>query len=343
MKILSRHLATALVATLSLSPSAVSAQAPAGRPEPSAADKATARALLDEGDALLKAGDAQGAHDKYHSADAIMGVPTTSYALAEAQLRLSLLVEAADTLARIQRFPAQSGEPSAFTRARADAGRKLAELQKRIPSVTLKLDGAESNDAMRVTIDGAELAPSVRFLPRKVNPGKHEAAVDSGDWTGKASFELYEGDDKTVAIPMTRTGMTRNGEHTQGANVDAGIQQGPPIEAPRRVHPGVWVGVGVASASLVVGGITGGLTLSGASKLEDACPSRACTTPDSQDELEGARTLANVSTISFAVAGAAGGAALVTWLLTDSAAPPAKTTAVTPIFGPGYLGLRGSF
>ncbi|MBM4358555.1 MAG: hypothetical protein FJ096_10655, partial [Deltaproteobacteria bacterium] len=162
----SRRRAAAFLATaLLLTAPELRAQgaAPAAS-EPSAADKATARALLDEGDALLKKGDAQSAHDKYQSADTIMGVPTTGYPLAESQLRLNMLVEAADTFARVQRYPVKPGEPGAFTKTREEAGRKLAELQRRIPTATLAVGGATVSDAMRVTIDGVELAKAARFL-----------------------------------------------------------------------------------------------------------------------------------------------------------------------------------
>jgi hypothetical protein len=345
---MTRYAPIALAAVWLLTAPTLLAQAPSPpAPEPSAADKATARALLDEGDALMKKGDAQGAHDKYQSADAIMGVPTTGYALAEAQLRLNQLVEAADTLARVQRYPSNANEPKAFTKAREDAGRKLAELQRRIPSATLAVEGAPVNEAMRVTIDGRELATTVRFLPRKLNPGRHEAVVDSGDVRGRASFTLVEGDNRTVTVPVAATGLPRfGGEPSKG---DAGGNAAPPPTGPtpgeprRGLHPGVWIGVGVGGAALALGAVTGGLALARTSDLDAACPQKACVTPEAQDDLDRATKLAHVSTLGFAVAGAAAGAALVTWLVTDDAGSTAKKASIAPLVGPGYLGVSGSF
>src|SRR5436190_23509399 len=55
------------------------------RAEPSAADKETARSLMDEGDRKFAAKDYKGALDAYQGAHAIMGVPTTGLEVAKAQ------------------------------------------------------------------------------------------------------------------------------------------------------------------------------------------------------------------------------------------------------------------
>ncbi|MBM4377051.1 MAG: hypothetical protein FJ095_18370 [Deltaproteobacteria bacterium] len=325
----------------------------ADTPEPSAADKATARALLDEGDALLRKGSLQAAHDKYKAADAIMGVPTTGVALADAQAKLGLLVEAADTLARVQRFPTKAGEPKAFTAAREEAARKLPELGPSIPSLTVALaGGVTATPSMRVSIDGAELAEPVRFLPRKVNPGSHEVVVDAGDRRGTASVTLAERESRTVEVALPAVLVP-----TSGANGSKGTLTSTPAgegalaaaEAsrteggtPTRLHPAVWAGLGLTGAGLVAGAVTGGLALGKKGSLETECPGGLCVTPESQEALDSATTLAHVSTSSFVVAGAAGGVTALVWALTRSPSSAPRATVV-PHVGAGYLGLSGSF
>jgi hypothetical protein len=96
---------------------AVASPAAAAPTPPSATQKETARGLMEAGDAKLAAGDIAGALHAYRSADAIMGVPTTSFAVARALVQLGQLVEAADAVARVRRHPLAPGEPAAFTRA----------------------------------------------------------------------------------------------------------------------------------------------------------------------------------------------------------------------------------
>jgi hypothetical protein len=61
-------------------------------------------------------------------------------------------------------------------------------------------------------------------------------------------------------------------------------------------------GFSVAGAGLLVGAVTGGLSLSDAATLRDACPDGACP-PELSDTLSRRDTLAHVSTASFALAG----------------------------------------
>jgi hypothetical protein len=325
----------------------------ADTPEPSAADKATARSLLDEGDALLNKGSLQAAHDKYKAADAIMGVPTTGVALADAQAKLGLLVEAADTLARVQRYHTKPGEPKAFTAARDEAARKLTELGARLPSLTVALAGGVApTSAMRVSIDGAELAEPARFLPRKVNPGSHEIVVDAGDRRGSAAVTLAERESRTVEVTLPAPVVAKGaGDASSGAATSAlGGTAAPPKGEPAptkgatssRVHPAVWAGLGLTGAGLVAGAITGGLALGKKGTLENECPTTVCVTPSSQDALDSATTLAHVSTASFVVAGAAGGVTALVWALTRSPSPEPRV-AVVPLVGAGYLGVSGSF
>src|SRR5262249_1001249 len=62
--------------------------------EPSAADRETARSLMNEGDAKFDAKNYAQALKAYQGAHAIMGLPSTGYAVARTQAALGQLVEA---------------------------------------------------------------------------------------------------------------------------------------------------------------------------------------------------------------------------------------------------------
>ena len=341
---------TAILGALTFFTVTARAQAPVA--EPSAEDKATARALLDEGDALTKKGSLEAARDKYKSADAIMGVPTTGLSLADAQVKLNLLVEAADTYARVQRFPSKAGEPKAFTQARAQAEKRLAELTERIPSATVKLAQGEPSDVMRVTIDDREVSAAARFLPRKLNPGKHQVVVDSGEFRGTQSFDLPERANQTVTVTLAATGQPafKSTSTTQtpagGGGSEPSVGTVPPIGGDRAtsppVHPGVWISVGVAGVGALVGTISGLGAFGAKRDLETQCPGGVCVTNEAKDTYARATGLANVATASFVLAAAAGGTAGLVYFLTSEPAP-AASASIMPVVGPGYLGVAGSF
>src|ERR1700712_2316495 len=77
----------------------------AARAAPSAAERDTARALMDDGDRLLANAKLPEALERYRAAHAIMHVPTTGVDLARVQARLGLLVEARATAMEVGNLP----------------------------------------------------------------------------------------------------------------------------------------------------------------------------------------------------------------------------------------------
>jgi hypothetical protein len=163
--------------------------------EPSAADRATARQLLDDGDTLMEKGDVKGALEKYLVADGLMGVPTTGLALASAQVKLGQLIAASDSYARVVAYPVRPKEPQAFEAARSEARAQLEAVRARIPSITVKVVAA-SEAALAtavVAIDGVEVPAVARWAPRLTDPRasrhrreeRHVARLDRGRSRGE--------------------------------------------------------------------------------------------------------------------------------------------------------------
>ena len=122
---------------------------------------------MKQGDAAFEAADFRAALKAFETAHGIMQVPSTGIALARAQEKLGLLLEARNTALAVSRIAARPAEPGVFTEAR-DAARELAAtLEARIPSLTIAVEGPEQT---RVTIDGSELLRSQYRVARKLNP-----------------------------------------------------------------------------------------------------------------------------------------------------------------------------
>ena len=124
----------------------------------------------------------------------------------------------------------------------------------------------------------------------------------------------------------------------------------PPDEKPvddgaaRRI--GAYVAFGIGGVGLLIGAITGGLSLSKVSTLDEQCPDRVCTTDD-QCEIDTTLTLAHVSTAGFVIGGVGAVTGLVLLLTagSGSSTEPVEEQGVTvrPMLGPAMVGVSGRF
>jgi PEGA domain len=330
-----RFAAALLLAALAL-PSTALAQ------QPSAADKETARSLMDKGDERMDAKDYAAAVEAFVAADALMHLPMTGVAVARAQAAAGLLLEARDKAIQVTLLPAQPSEAPPYVRARAAAAALADTLAARIPSIRVVLEASPPD--LVVTIDGVALPAATALEPRKVNPGRHEVTVTAPHFLpARVEVTVVEGAARSVPVAL------------QAAPLEMSVPPPPPPsplpprEAPapppsRGVSPLAVVGFTVGGASLLAGAITGGLSLSKTKALKGVCtPSGDCGTTHDHD-LALANTLADVSDVTIA-AGVAGVVAGVIGVVLSRApaSQPAAASRVEPMLGPGRVGLRGVF
>ena len=170
---------------------------------PSAADRETARGLLDEGDRSVARRDFAGALRAYQGADAIMHVPTTAIEVARTEAELGQLIEARETALAILRMPQQPSEPAAFVHARETAMALTAALATRIPSVVVAVSGLPATATRHVSVDGEPVPAEAATLPRKVNPGKHTVVVSApGYLTVTREVTVAERARAAVEVPL---------------------------------------------------------------------------------------------------------------------------------------------
>src|SRR5579864_9454433 len=84
------------------------------RADPTAADRETARSLMQEARDLRDKGHMQDALKRFKAADDIMHVPTTGLEVAKTQASMGMLVEARDTVANIRKLPSSPTDPAPF-------------------------------------------------------------------------------------------------------------------------------------------------------------------------------------------------------------------------------------
>ena len=335
-----RRLASLALALAIAAPSAV-----ATAQQRSAADIAQARELFNEGLALRERGDSDAALEKLKAAHALGGTPITGDELGKTYLALGKLVEARESFLEVARIPVQARETARSKAAREDSARLAEDIRARLPSLRVKIAGASSS-SVTVTIDGASIPSQALDTPRLVNPGDHQLSARSASGgVADAKVWLKEGESRDVELKIEATPAGSPPSHaaTDAAPPAALPPDVAPLAPSGGLSPLVFVGFGVAAAGAVAGGVTGFMALSKGSSVKAACDGTTC--PRSVDsDLRTGRTLGDVSTIAFAVAGAGAVVGVVALLLPRSK-ETAATQAVTftPWIAPGSAGLRGTF
>lgn len=308
---------------------------------PTAAQKETARRLMDEGKERTRNGEKERALEAYQKAHDLMKVPTTGMTLVKAHLALGHLVEARDVALEVVRMPRERNEPAIFDKARKDAKDLETSLKPRIPTVRIVVKGGP---ATLVTVDDVDVAPLLLGEPVAMNPGKHAIVAKNADSVEKrAELELAERDAKEVELALPVPNPVLLATVPPPAKVIAEAPRGP--ERTPAANILMFGGFGLAVAGLAVGGVTGALTLSEAGTVKAQCANGICD-PIAKSDLESARSLATISTIGFAVAGVGAVCGVVGLLLPktkpESALHSSSQRSAVWV-GPGSVGMRGSF
>lgn len=323
-----------MAALLLLAPSAFAA--------PTAAQRETARRLMDEGKERMKQGDKERGVEAYQKAHDIMHVPSTGMALAKAHLAAGHLVEARDVALEVVRMPRENNEPPVFEQSRKAAKDMEAALKPRIPAVRILVKGGP---AQKVTADDAEIAPLLLGEPVALNPGHHVIVAKNADGVEKrAEVDLAERDIKEIELPLPAAKPQVVTAPVEGPKmVSYGAQDSPAGRRTTAANVLVFGGFGLAAAGVVVGGITGALTLSKAGDVKKQCESGICD-PAARADLDSSKGLATISTVGFIVAGAGLAVGVIGLLLPRTKVETALHSRNTALWvGPGSIGVGGTF
>lgn len=289
------------------------------RAAPSDTDRATARALAQQGYEAQKRGDYAVAEQLFTRAGGLVAAPTLLIGLARARVGLGKLVEASETYQRILREGTPPGSPAPFERAVDDAKREAAALVPRIAWVTLDV---RSSSVPTVVVDGAVVLPAALGVPRPYDAGTHGVRLTAeGCAPLDETFVAAEGETRIIALTPRRLSVADD--------------TAPPHRVPVQTKLGTWA-LGIGIAGLVVGGVAGALVLADHVTLSRACPDGHCP-PAEGPSLDTYHALATVSTASI-IAGASLGALGTALLLSTS-----DSKSVTPYAGLLRLGIRGTF
>jgi hypothetical protein len=306
---------------------------------PTDSDRTTARELAREGYDALEQKNYAVAEDRFRRADALVHAPTIVVDHARALVGMGRLVEAYERYALAIREGVASDAPASWKQAVSDAEREIEAVKPRLAWLVINIEGPKEP---RVSVDGREVPVASLGARRATDPGKRKVRVTAdGFISGGRIVMLKEGEQQAITITLDRPESVELPETAAPPDAPAG-------QTAQSSSPWPWIAFGVGGAGLAVGGVTGVMALGVRSDLVDACgPSRKCNPRDEseqarfEDDRSEYRTLGTVAGIGFGV-GLAGVATGVVLLLTSPKAEASPNAAsLTPVLGPGYVGIRG--
>lgn len=278
--------------------------------------KQVARDLAQQGFDLFEAGKYQEALDRFRKAEEKFHAPPHLSFSALALDKLGKLREARDLCKRVADEKLPKYAPKPYRTAIDDAKTELESLQKRIPTLSIRVTGAPLS-SVHAWLDDRVLGPPELAQPMDLDPGEYTVRIEA---PGMAS--------------QSRRVKLGEGVHE---NLELILQPAPPPEPPRgSIVPGA-VTLAAGGAGLAIGAITGVLSLSKVSQLHDACPGMRCPAREAST-IDSARTLGTVSTVGFVAGGALAAAGVVLVIVRPGGAQAPSVTV-----GPGSLSLHGSF
>jgi len=343
-----RFVALGFVSTLTTSLVAPTAF---GQDQPQAESIAAARSLGMQGIKMADAGDCKGAIEKLARAESLYHAPSILTRLGECQVNVGQIVLGTENLNRVVREQLSATAPKAFRDAQERAKTVLNASLPKIAHLTVRVEPADAKP--QVTVAGTTIPPALIGIERPTDPGTHEVVVSApGYLEQKTSVTLAEGGAQEIAIklekdPAAALAATPPTTDTPMV-VPAGPATPPSDTSPKQGNTLAYVALGVGGAGMLVGGITGFLALGKKSDLK-GCVDTKC--PSSQqDTLDGAKSMATVSTVGFAVGFVGVGVGVVLLLTGNSSSSASVATAkvakgvqVQPWIGTQSVGLNGTF
>jgi hypothetical protein len=312
------------------------------------ADRATARALGQEGQQALDNKDYATAEDRFRRADKMVHAPTLVLGLARALTAQGKYVEAQESYNRIIRDGLPPSAPDVFKRALADAQKEVEAVAPKVAAVTVTVKGTGGVEIAdpQVVLDEHPINSASLGVKRAIDPGAHVLRASAeGYKPGELKFTVLEGGtaeaplmlEKDMSAPVAGApGVAPSGGPAAATTTaDVGAQP----NGTRKILP--FVAFGVGALGLIAGGVTGAMALGKHSSLSDACKGGTCG-PDQKSDLDSYHTLGAVSTVGFIVAGV-GAAAGVVLLVTQPKTAPTTGLYVTPTIGLGTVGAAGTF
>jgi hypothetical protein len=300
-----------------------------------------ARSVAVTGRDAFNAGDYETALALFRRAYTLFPAPTVVLYEARSLEKLGLLVEAAQAYARTTEIPVDAQSPLRFTEA-MDAARQEGEaLRARIPSLTVKIEGARVDDPnLKVSVNGLKLNAAQLGRAQKVNPGPYRVVCSVGpERLAQREVVLAPAQNLTLVLDVAASRVAAPQATATPTAHDTWAAQ--TRETPLLVYVAGAVGVTGVGTGLIAGLLANGKH----AEADAACPDHRCT-PGSRgsEAVDAFRSLRTLSTVSYGIGAVGLAAGVVLWVTTSGATRAgADVGSVQPWLTAHRAGFQGRF
>jgi tetratricopeptide (TPR) repeat protein len=308
----------------------------------SAQEAAAAEALFNEGRALLDKGDYDKACVKLVESQRLDPSSGTAINVALCHRKQGKIATAWADYKLAARLARQQGKKE---RAE-DADKNAAELEKQLSYLTIEVPSRVPG--LEVRRDDVKLEEGSLGSRLPVDPGTHVVTASApgyrpvtleisiGAAGGAQVLTVPQLDKAPDAAPTAAT-------TARPASKTIPTADKPSASAKGQEGPGAipWIVGGLGAASLIAGGVFGGLALKTYSDAKSACPSKSGCSQDALDTRSRANLHANIANVAIPVGVVGIGVAAALLLVggNNKGSPEAGSTALVPAFGPGAASL----
>ncbi len=287
----------------------------------------TARKLGEEGIVLFEKKQFAEALEKFNLAEKLVPAPTLGVRAARCLVQLGRFVEASERYLEVARIelPQNQMTPT-FRKAQAEAVVEREELRALIPTLTILASGPLGKDAM-VFVDGEQIPTGLIGQKRQMDPGVHEIEIRRKDVTVSKKVDLVVKENEKITLEL------------------------PPLPEPKapemdpKLRALAWIGVGIGAGGTIAFAVNGSLAVRKLQELNDKCGDDGKCPPPFHKDVDTLNTLRYATTAGI-IAGVVGfgvGIPLLILKPTSSRPKDARLPTWTPTFGPGVIGVRGTF
>jgi len=268
-----------------------------------------ARRLATEAATHYEAGEYALALDLFVRAGRLYDAPTLKFWQARCLEQLGRLVDAEARYAEVARTRVDEDAPEAFLSAQRDSEAALAELRKRLPTITIVVHRAK--DISKVELDGRVLPPPLVGAPVAVDPGTHVVKV-----TRSSGVERVE----SVAIVESQAQVVHvNFEAPEGTPLVPIMTPAPEEEPQSSFNWRTTAGISslvLGTVGIGVGVFAGVKAMDKRRTLEDGCDEDGGCPPPLHEDYDSFHKWKNISTAGYAVGvvGVGAGAVLLFFL-----------------------------
>jgi hypothetical protein len=304
-----------------------------------AENRATARALAQQGGEALEAKDYAKAEDSFRRANALFHAPTLVLGMARAQAAEGKFVESWESYNQIV-LEGVTSTP-VFQKALDDAKREIANVDGRRSRITVTVAGATS---ARVTLDDGALKPEALGVPLFVNPGTHTiVAAADGFNPSTRTLSVAEGREETVAIALEPAAAVAAAPTSAPAPAVSEMPSSAQTRPRGASHVPAFIAFGVGGVGLIAGVVEGLAALGKHSTLKTDCTVSGTMCPASdKSTIDAYHTAGLISTVGFVVAGVGAAAGITLWIV-ESKQPTPTSASIAPYVGLGSVGAVGRF